>query len=337
MRAISVGIAWHPGLSIFASESFLKTVSGEYGWIGGVDASGALACVLPYSVLRRGLFRLVRFPVQTIALTNGLAIEEERAFLNGVVAHFRSAGTDVIIPATFSTVFRTYPDGAMAAPYGSYVVDLGQTEDALWKQVHHKHRNVIRNAEKKGVTIKSGAEYLEAAYKLTLESFRRSAKGFLARRRVESRMDFDVFKRLVDTLGDNVRVLVAEYEGVVQSCAVIPFSTHSAYYMHGGNIASPLTGASNFLQWEAMRLFRGLGVRRYDFFGARIDPDKGSKAEGIMKFKERFGGEFTQGYMWKWSFRPMKYAMYAVAARVRSGGDVVDQERHKLNGGWLRT
>ena len=55
-------------------------------------------------------------------------------------------GADVVIPATTNTIFRTYPDGATAAPYGSYVVDLTQTEEALWNKVHSKHRNVIRNA-----------------------------------------------------------------------------------------------------------------------------------------------------------------------------------------------
>jgi lipid II:glycine glycyltransferase (peptidoglycan interpeptide bridge formation enzyme) len=143
-------------------------------------------------------------------------------------------------------------------------------------------------------------------------------------------MNYATFERQVLALGDRVRVLVANHEGAPQSAAVIPFSHHSAYYMHGGNVASPLTGTSNLLQWEAIRMFRELGVHRYDFFGARTAPKEGSKAEGIMKFKARFGGDYTRGYMWKYSFRPVKCGLYNVAARLRSGGDVVDQERHKL-------
>lgn len=330
MRATPIEINWHPGLSIFASEAFLKTVSNEYGWLGGYDDSGKLLCLLPYSVIRKALFRLIRFPVQTIPLDGELSLEQERSFLNSAVAYFRSLGADLVIPATFNTVFRTYPDGAVAAPFGSYIIDLRQPEESLWKNLHQKHRNVIRNAMKKGVTIRSGLEHLDTAYNLTLESFRRSAKGLVARKRVESRMDYKTFRNQVLSLGENVLILAAELQGVVQGCAVIPFSSYSAYYMHGGSIPNPLSGATNLLQWEAIRRCRDLGVCRYDFFGGRVEPEKGSKIEGIMKFKERFGGEWTQGYMWKYAFRPFGDCLYSLAVRLRSGGDVVDQECHKL-------
>lgn len=330
MNAARIPIAWTPDFPVYASEEYLRDVSPEYGWLGGTDDQGRLACVLPYSVISKPMLRLIRFPVETIVIDPTVDVRAERRFLNSAVRYFRSIGADVIVPATFSSVFRTYPDGAVAAPYGRCIVDLGQSEDELWKKVHHKHRNVIRNATKKGVVIKSGIEHLEAAFHLTVDSFRRSTDGFIARRRLNARMDLASFTRQVRSLGEHVRVLVAEHEGVIQSAAVIPFSLHSAYYMHGGNVAQPLTGASNLLQWEAIKLFRELGVRRYDFFGARIDPAEGSKAGGILKFKERFGAEVSRGYMWKMSFQPLKYAVYHLAALARNGGDVVDQERHKM-------
>jgi lipid II:glycine glycyltransferase (peptidoglycan interpeptide bridge formation enzyme) len=86
----------------------------------------------------------------------------------------------------------------------------------------------------------------------------------------------------------------------------------------------------NLLQWEAIRLFHEQGVQQYDFFGARIDPEKGSKIEGIMNFKKRFGGKLIQGYQWKFAFHPIKYSLYSVAASVRNGGDLVDQESSKF-------
>jgi hypothetical protein len=325
-----VKVSWHARLPIFASETFLESMSSEYGWLGGFAADGDLRCVLPFLLIRRLGFRLIRFPVQTIPMTADLTIEEEKSFLNRVVEHLRSTPADLIIPATFNTVFRTCPDGAIVAPFGSYVVDLTKSEEELWANVHSKHRNVIRNATKKGMKFLSGMEHLRTAYSLVRESFMRSAKGLMGKARVDLRFNYDTFRKQALAFGDNVRVFVVEHEGVAHSAAVIPFSNHSAYYMHGGSIAHPLTGASNLLQWEAMRHFRELGVQQYDFFGARIDPEPGSKIEGIMKFKERFGGPLLQGYMWKMPFRPFKCSLYSLASRVRSGGDVVDQERHKL-------
>ena len=329
MKAVRVDIDWTPQLPIFASEPYLRHLGSEHGWIGGVDEAGDLACVLPYVVIRKAGLRLARFTVEPIPRRQGIDPEQERQFLNAAVALLGSMAIDVIIPATFSTLFRAVPDGALSVPYGNIVVDLTAGEEALWQGVHHKHRNVIRNAIKSGVTVRTGDEYLESAYALTRESFIRSARGAVERRRVESRLDVRDFRRLVDALGEHVRVFVAEHQGLIQSAAIVPFSQHSAYYMHGGSIARPISGASNLLQWEAMRTFAGLGVRRYDFFGARVAPEPGSKAEGIVRFKERFGGEFVTGWMWKLPFSRTKYALYELAAWMRNGGDVVDQERRR--------
>jgi hypothetical protein len=322
MRAIPIEINWHPGLSIYASESYLKLVGNEFGWIGGFDDSGGLRCILPFTVIRKPFFRMVRFRVETIPVGGELHLEDEKSFLNSAVEHFRSKGADMIIPATTNTIFRTYPPGAVAAPYGSYIIDLTQPEEVLWNNLHSKHRNVIRNAGKKGVEVRNGTEYLDTAYELIRDTLKRSKLGF---------MGFEAFKAFVLSLKENVKIFVAEYEGVAQGCAVVPFSSYCAYYLYGGSITKPLSGATNLLQWEAIRLFRGLGVKRYDFVGVRINPERESKQEGLMTFKQRFGGQFFQGYMWKYSFHSVKYGVYSMAVRLLRGGDIVDQERHKLN------
>jgi hypothetical protein len=332
LRTIRVDIDWHARLPVFASDRYLRLVGSEYGWLGGVDDGGDLACLLPFVVIKRAVFRLVRFPVETILLKAGINADKERAFLNGAVEHFRSMKVDLIVPATSSSLFRTFPDGALVAPYGNLVIDLTQSEEALWQAMHHKHRNVIRNAGRQGVLVKCGMEHLDTAYHLTLASLLRSAGGPVGRRRIVARMRYADFARVVRGLDDHVRVLVADHDGVAQSAAVIPYSTHSAYYMHGGSIAKPVSGASNLLQWSAIRMFRDMGVQRYNFFGVRVAPETGSKAEGLRKFKERFGGEFVSGFMWKLPFSPVKYALYELAARMRNGGDVVDQERNLGNG-----
>lgn len=84
------------------------------------------------------------------------------------------------------------------------------------------------------------------------------------------------------------------------------------------------------LQWEAIRTFRKLGVRRYDFFGARINPPKGSKQEGINLMKKHLGATLAEGYIWKYPLRPLRAWVYSTAVRVLRGGDLVDQEEHKM-------
>jgi hypothetical protein len=321
LKASPVKITWHPGLSIYASESFLKLSGNEYGWLGGIDVSGKVRCVLPYTIIKKPGFRIVRFRVETILFDGELNLPEEKAFLNSALSYFRVTGADMIIPPTTNTIFRTYPDGAIAAPYGTYIIDINQPEESLWSNLNSTYRKKIRNSIRNGVEIRNGFEHLNTCYKLIQNTLKPSKLGF---------MPFDEFKRLVIGLGENVKVLVAYYKGNIQGCTIFPFSSYSAYSLYGGKIPEAETGAMNFLNWEAIRQFQQQGVKRFDFVGVRIDPEKGSKQEGIKTFKQRFGGELIQGYMWKYSFRPIKFALYSIAVRLLRGGDIVDQERRKL-------
>lgn len=322
ITASKIDIHWHSGLSIYASESFLKAVGDEYGWLGGIDDSGKLRCILPYTIIQKAIFRMVRFRIETILINGELEIEEERSFLNSAIEYFRSIRADMIVPATTNTIFRTWPDGADVAPYGSYIIDLCQTGDVLWGNISHKYRKDIRNAINKGVKIISGIEHLDTAYSLTRDTYKRSALPF---------MRSDAFKRIANGLGENAKILISEYQGVAQSCTVFHFSNYCAYAVHGGNISKPISGAMKLLQWEAICLFQKLGVRCFDFVGARIDPEKGSKQEGIMLFKQYLGGKLVQGYMWKYPLHPLKFTVYNLAVRFLKGGDIVDHERHKLD------
>lgn len=321
LEARAVPINWHPGLSIYASESSLKTAGDEYGWLGGFDGAEKLRCVLPYTIIRRTVLRLVRFRAATIRIGEELSLEEEKSFLNSVVEHFRLHGASMIIPAPANVIFRVYPDGATAAPYGSYIVDLTQPEEALWNKIHSKHRNVIRNATKKGIEVQTGLEHLDDAYELIRDTLKRSRLGFMSR---------DEFRQMVAGFGENIQIIIARYEGCVQGCAVLPFSQYGAYYVYGGSVASPITGAMNLLHWEAIKLFKGLGAERYDFFGVRINPEKGSKQHGLMAFKERFGGGLLEGYMWKYPLKTLPCLAYSIGIRALRGGDIVDQEKHNL-------
>jgi hypothetical protein len=295
LTAAPVEINWHSGLPIFACGQFLKTVGDEYGWIGGTDDAGRLRCILPYTVICKPGFRIVRFRIETIPLQAEFDEAEEKSFLNSAVEYFRSAGADMIIPASNTTLFRTYPEGA--------------------------YRKDIRRATKAGAQIQEGIQYLETAYTLTADTLKRSGSKLKS---------YEEFRSNVRGFGDNVKIYVAIHQGEVQACLVAPFSQHTAYTLYGGTIPQPLKGAMHLLHWEAIRHFHEMNVKYFNFTGARINPEKGSKQEGIATFKMRFGGRMVQGYMWKYSFHSLKFAAYSVAFRLLKGGDIVDSERYKL-------
>ncbi|MGC9965716.1 MAG: peptidoglycan bridge formation glycyltransferase FemA/FemB family protein [Syntrophobacteraceae bacterium] len=321
MKAAPIDIDWHPGLPIFACESHLKSVGDEYGWIGGFNDSGKLCCVLPYTIIRKAIFRMVRFRVETIFLDQELDEINEKSFLNSAIGYFRSIGADLIIPGTNNAIFRTYPDGADAAPYGSYVIDLSQSEDILWQNIERITRQNIKTAQKKGVTIRNGGERLDAVYERIRDTFKRSKVSF---------MSYAAFERYVDGLGANCKIMVADYQGAPQSFVLFAYSEYCAYAVYAGNLANQFQGANKLIYWEAIRFFKELGVQRYDFVGARIAPEKGSKQDGINSLKRRFGAKLKQGYMWKYPLRPVSFMAYNLAVRLLRGGDIVDNERHKM-------
>jgi lipid II:glycine glycyltransferase (peptidoglycan interpeptide bridge formation enzyme) len=253
-------------------------------------------------VIRKHGFCAVRFRVDVIPLESELAVEEEHAFLNSVVAYFRSSGLDMIMPGANAAVFRTYPDDAVAAPYGTFIKDLDQPEDALMKEIHSTFRYNIRRAIRERVEVRVGLEYLDTAYSVVADTLKRSGQPFKS---------YQEFKNSIRALGQQVRILVA-------------------YTWYCGSRPEPVLGSMHLLHWQAICRFREMGVKRFNFQGVRIDPEKGSKQEGILNFKSRFGGRLVRGYVWKYAFRPLKSAAYTAAIRLLRGADVVDVERHKL-------
>jgi Acetyltransferase (GNAT) domain len=320
LKAMPVKIDWRPDLPIFASEGFLKSLGEEYGWVGGSDDTGRLRCVLPYTVIRKPGFRMVRFRVETIPTDGDLSLEAEQSFLNSTVEYFRSRGADLIIPAANTALFRTYPEGSIAAPYGTFIKDLTKPADEMWNELHADYRQNIRKAGKKGIEVKTGPQFLEPAYHLLVDTLKRSGLKF------KSHSEFEMN---LQNLGENVKIFVAESEGVIQACMISPFSLHTAYDWYSGTISKPARGSMHLLIWEAMRQFQQLGVRQFNFTGVRVKPEPGSKQEGIKNFKMRFGGRLVEGHMWKYSFHPLKSLAYSLGVRLVMGGDVVDLERNK--------
>src|SRR5262249_4456307 len=150
LKAIPVEVKWHRNLPIYASNAYLRC-DGPFGWMGGIDNSGTLRCVLPYYVIRKPGFHMIRFRTQTISWSGELELAEEKSFRTAVVEHFRSTGADIILPSGNTAIFRTYPDGASAAPYGTFVKDLNQPEEALLGEIRKTYRHNIRKAETAGV------------------------------------------------------------------------------------------------------------------------------------------------------------------------------------------
>ena len=183
--------------------------------------------------------------------------------------------------------------------FGTYQVDLTQSEEKLWQQVHSKHRNVIRRALKEGVEVRMDLDLL------LFEDIMNYAYVKGGKRNT---FNLNYLKSIEKNLKGKVIMTGAYKEGVLQSGIIVPFDDRRGYYLHGATAEKAILGSSNLLQWEIMKELKAREVQSYDLGGARRKTDD-SRLRGIFKFKERFGGRFVECYYWERVFYPIRHAI----------------------------
>jgi hypothetical protein len=304
-------------LPVVAVPQYLETWGIDYGYL--IDKG----FVLPFFIEKRSIFKRLVFTTGVL----GKSDMSEEQFLNSAVEFIKkNVRIDFISVPNATALFSNFPADSIFCRFGSYIIDLTQTEEELFANIHSKHRNVIKKAKKDGVEIKVGPENFDKCIDLIIFTLRRQNMLNLSKM---------VYQSLNEKLGDNLDFWIAVKDGEIQGSSLIAWNKgHSAYYLSGGSIVSPYSGSMNLLHWEAIKLMKARGVKEYNFVGARIIPGEGSRLEGIQRFKSRFGGKMRTGYLWKMPINHLKYRLYylgthtiAFLKRKKYNGDAIDQEK----------
>ena len=287
--------------------------------------------IIPVVITRKLFFKYGQLMSEPFKF-KGAGNEDPKVYLNEVLLYFKAEQKlQWFLPTPASAFFECSPENTIKIPFGSHVIDLLLDEDVLWKNVHTKHRNVIKKAEKDGVRIECGRsqELLEDFNSIDIETWSRSNK---------SASGLAFYKAMIDNMQENAIIYMAYLNDKPQSGAIFFYNKQMCYYMYGANKNNPHTGSGNLLQWKAILNMKERGVKRFSFVGCRIKEDEGSKYHGIQRFKERFGGELVQGYMFKIVFNKWLYLLFDIMVGlktfIQSGhfkmiNDIIDQEYHK--------
>lgn len=263
---------------------------------------------------------LVSEPFCFSNLKNNIVLEE---FLTGTCKLLRKEGV-AWVNSGATAFFAAYPNESNRIPFGSHVIDLSQTEEQLWMNMHSKHRNSVRRAEKSGIYVRFGGISLVSDYlKVDAETWERSGRSSYGKK---------FFENIVKTMENKAVLYVAYKEEKPQASACFFMNRKMCYYMYGASITKPEPGAANLLQWVAIKNMKKMGIEKYSFVGCRINEDKDSKYHGIQRFKERFGGQLKRGYMFKEVLSPGKYLIFSKLYQIKNGcvmTDAVEQEKHK--------
>ncbi len=210
----------------------------------------------------------------------------------------------------------------------TFVLDLAKSEEEILKDMHQKARYNIKVAQKNGVEIsednsdKSFKEYL----RLTKETTER--QKFYAHTeeyhiKMWEALQVKSEKLKVQSLDKNkltAHLLVAKYKGQILTSWILFVFKDTLYYPYGASSSENReVMSSNLVMWEAIRLGKELGLKKFDMWGAMgPEPDKKDPWYGFHSFKEKYGPkhvEFIGSY--DLVINPVLYNFYKVADKMR--------------------
>lgn len=193
-------------------------------------------------------------------------------------AHFERAG------------FRNAP--IHMHPELSWMLDISLPEDEILSGMRKTTRNLIRRAEKEGVTIEISdkADDVERFYAVYQETVDR--QHFTPFSRSYLKTEFETFAER-----DGARWFFGVYEGQTIAAAMIVFDRQSGFYHHGASIQRyNKIPASYLLQWTAIKEAKRRGCALYNFWGVSPEDRPNHPWAGLSLFKKGFGG-FPEAYV----------------------------------------
>ena len=175
----------------------------------------------------------------------------------------------------------------------------GRTETEIFENLHSKTRYNIRVALKHEVEVKvcdkSALDEFLPIMQVTGER-----DGFSTRPRA-------YFERMLDSLGENVRLYMAYYQGKAVSGAITTQYGNKTCYVYGASDNNHRNVMPNYLvQWEMIKWALESGCDVYDFQGVSGNLDENSPHYGLYRFKKGFNGQLDElAGEFDYNFKPL--------------------------------
>ena len=184
---------------------------------------------------------------------------------------------------------RYHPVLANAVPMKpiSNVIDLGKTiamdlasPEVIWENIHSKNRNMIRKAEKNGITIEHGQG---------MDLFDKFIEIYNATMDKDHAEEYYYFKRpfyesIHNDLRDNYELFYAMYEGKPIAMSIMIYANGRLnYHLSGSDIEYRNLAPSNLLLYKAALWGCEKGMKTFHLGGG-----VGSGEDNLYKFKAAF-------------------------------------------------
>ena len=158
-------VSSHPGGNIFQTPEFADVVAGVRGWssrtLAAVDANGEIAALWP-AVLTTVLGGLLRPLATRAVLFGGMLVAPNRLGQDALASllptvNRRAWGRFLFTELRHQNAVSGWQASLEAAgfrwePHLNFLIDLRQSEEALWNGLSSSARRNVRAAQKKGVS-----------------------------------------------------------------------------------------------------------------------------------------------------------------------------------------
>ncbi len=189
------------------------------------------------------------------------------------------------------------------AEKSKFVLDISYSTETIWKNLSKKIRNVIRKAQKAGVTISDGT--LEDIYTIHLKNMKRLGTPPHSKK---------FFENLQQEFGENMKVLFAKYNNKLIGYIIIFFNKRSTLWYAGDVLPQYRTlNPISLLIWYCIELSK---ERKNIIFNFGVS----HKDSGNFNFKKRWNTEIV----------PADKLVYLIDKRA----NVLVKDRSKLAKVW---
>ena len=169
-------------------------------------------------------------------------------------------------------------------------LDLTLSEDDIWKtQISSKNRNMIRKAEKEGVTIVESDDY---------ETFKKLYDGTMTNLHAEDFYFFpqSYYDEYKQTFKDKSMLCLAMYDGNPIAGSMFMFSDDYAHYhLSGRDRDYSRYAANNLILWYAIKKAKERGCKWFHFGGGTTSDE----SDSLLKFKKEFSKTKTEFWIGK--------------------------------------
>lgn len=165
------------------------------------------------------------------------------------------------------------------------VIPLHGGADEVFDRVHRNVRNKIRKAEKSGVVVQKGTEYLSDFYDVYAENLRDLGTPVITKR---------FFEHIADKLGGQIAVFRATRLGKTIGAKVTLLDQRTCYFEWSASLRSSLEYAPvHAMNWEAIKNACVAGCEYIDF-------GRSTAESTHQNFKKYWG---VESHTMKWSYQ----------------------------------